>query len=101
MTIVGGLDVHGKQITFDYVDTDTGLVRWGQIRRPDPVGGPGLHAPSALTVVGDRRYHFTVRANPRSSGVVGRASRGQLWWRPRRRCGCACQGARAGRRTTA
>jgi hypothetical protein len=23
MTIVGGLDVHGKQITFDYVDTDT------------------------------------------------------------------------------
>ena len=23
MTIAGGLDVHGKQITFDYVDTDT------------------------------------------------------------------------------
>jgi len=32
MTIVGGLDVHRKQITFDYVDTDTGVVRWGQIR---------------------------------------------------------------------
>jgi transposase len=31
MTIVGGLDVHRKQITFDYVDND-GLVRWGQIR---------------------------------------------------------------------
>lgn len=31
MTIVGGLDVHRKQITFDYVDDD-GLVRWGQIR---------------------------------------------------------------------
>src|ERR1700751_2600029 len=31
MTMVGGFDVHRKQITFDYVDTDTGLVRWGQI----------------------------------------------------------------------
>lgn len=32
MTIVGGFDVHRKQITFDYVDTDTGVVRGGQIR---------------------------------------------------------------------
>src|SRR5258705_6812239 len=31
MTMVGGLDVHRHQITFDYVDND-GLVRWGQIR---------------------------------------------------------------------
>jgi len=31
MTMVGGFDVHRKQITFDYVDND-GLVRWGQIR---------------------------------------------------------------------
>ena len=31
MTMVGGFDVHRKQITFDYVDED-GLVRWGQIR---------------------------------------------------------------------
>jgi transposase len=31
MTIVGGFDVHRKQITFDYVDND-GLVRSGQIR---------------------------------------------------------------------
>ena len=31
MTMVGGFDVHRKQITFDYVDDD-GLVRWGQIR---------------------------------------------------------------------
>ncbi len=31
MTIVGGLDVHRQQVTFDYVDDD-GLVRWGQIR---------------------------------------------------------------------
>jgi transposase len=32
MTIVGGFDVHRKQITFDYVDSDTGEVRTGQIR---------------------------------------------------------------------
>ena len=31
MTMVGGLDVHLAQITFDYVDDD-GLVHWGQIR---------------------------------------------------------------------
>lgn len=31
MTMVGGFDVHRKQITFDYVDDD-GLVHWGQIR---------------------------------------------------------------------
>ena len=31
MTMVGGFDVHRKQITFDYVDDD-GVVRWGQIR---------------------------------------------------------------------
>jgi transposase len=28
MTMVGGLDVHRQQITFDHVDDD-GLVHWG------------------------------------------------------------------------
>jgi transposase len=32
MTIVGGFDVHRAQITFDYLDTDTGEVSSGQIR---------------------------------------------------------------------
>ena len=27
MAIVGGFDVHRKQITFDYLDTDSGEVR--------------------------------------------------------------------------
>jgi hypothetical protein len=27
MSIVGGLDIHRKQITFDYADTETGEVR--------------------------------------------------------------------------
>ena len=32
MTIVGGFDVHRAQITFDYIDTDSGQVTAGQIR---------------------------------------------------------------------
>jgi hypothetical protein len=31
MPIVGGLDIHRKQITFDYLDTGTGQVRRGQV----------------------------------------------------------------------
>jgi hypothetical protein len=30
--VVGGFDVHGAQITFDQVDTDSGEVRTGQVR---------------------------------------------------------------------
>ena len=30
--IVGGFDVHRAQITFDYIDTDSGQVTAGQIR---------------------------------------------------------------------
>jgi transposase len=30
-SIVGGMDIHRKQITFDYLDTGTGLVRRGQV----------------------------------------------------------------------
>jgi transposase len=35
MPIVGGLDIHRKQITFDYVDTVTGEVRRGQVTPAD------------------------------------------------------------------
>jgi hypothetical protein len=35
MGIVGGLDIHRKQITFDYVDTVTGQISCGQIGRAD------------------------------------------------------------------
>ena len=31
MSIVGGLDIHRKQITFNYVDTETGEARRGQV----------------------------------------------------------------------
>ncbi len=48
MTMVGGFDVHRKQITFDYVDDD-GLVHWGEIRpatRKTLRGWLGKHCPS-------------------------------------------------------
>ena len=35
MPIVGGLDIHRKQITFDYLDTGTGEVKRGQITPAD------------------------------------------------------------------
>jgi transposase len=37
MTIVGGLDIHRKQLTFDYLDTVTGEVQRGQITPADRV----------------------------------------------------------------
>ena len=37
MPIVGGLDIHRKQITFDYLDTMTGEVQRGQVRPADRV----------------------------------------------------------------
>jgi len=35
MAIVGGLDIHRKQLTFDYVDTDTGVLTRGQVAPAD------------------------------------------------------------------
>src|SRR5258708_38113515 len=35
MPIVGGLDIHRKQLTFDYLDTVTGEVKRGQIAPAD------------------------------------------------------------------
>ncbi len=37
MAIVGGLDIHRKQLTFDYVDTDTGRLDRGQVTPADRV----------------------------------------------------------------
>ena len=31
MSIIGGLDVHRRQITYDWIDTDTGQTRQGQL----------------------------------------------------------------------
>src|SRR5712692_3219797 len=37
MPIVGGLDIHRKQVTFDYLDTETGQVQRGQVSPADRV----------------------------------------------------------------
>ena len=37
MPIVGGLDIHRRQLTFDYLDTVTGEVKRGQIAPADRV----------------------------------------------------------------
>jgi ribosomal protein L13E len=34
-SIVGGLDIHRKQLTFDYLDTVTGEVKCGQVAPAD------------------------------------------------------------------
>ena len=34
MPIVGGPDIHRKQLTFHYLDTDTGEVKRGQVAPP-------------------------------------------------------------------
>src|SRR5436309_13959475 len=49
MPIVGGLDIHRKQITFDYLDTMTGEVQRGQVRPADR-----LHLRSWLARFADR-----------------------------------------------
>ncbi len=41
MPIAGGLDIHRKQLTFDYLDTETGQVKRGQIA---PAGRAHLRA---------------------------------------------------------
>jgi transposase len=35
MTIVGGVDIHRKQLTFDYLDTSTGQVVRGRVAPAD------------------------------------------------------------------
>lgn len=59
MTIVGGFDVHRRQITFDYLDTETGQVRRGRIAPADRqslrdwlgsmTGNPAVFAVEACT----------------------------------------------------
>jgi hypothetical protein len=42
MAIVGGLDIHRRQITYDWIDTDTGETRRGQLSPATRVMGPQL-----------------------------------------------------------
>jgi transposase len=63
MPIVGGLDIHRKQITFDYLDTVTGEVRRGQITPADRararLAGP-VRWPRRRRVRGRRVYRVAI-----------------------------------------
>ena len=95
MTIVGGLDVHRQQITFDYLD-DRRVVHWGQIRPATRKalrgwlgercgGGDGEFALEGCT-----GWRYVSRGA--GGGGRGRASGGS---RPRsRRCGAGRSGPR-------
>src|SRR5215216_3582654 len=52
MAIVGGLDIHRRQITYDWIDTDSGETCRGQLgpatrRVPRAPGRPGRHPGAA------------------------------------------------------
>lgn len=59
MSIVGGLDVHRRQITFNYVDTETGQVATGRI---EPADRPHLRAWLAQRFAGGTDVHLALEA---------------------------------------
>ena len=48
MTTVGGFDVHRAQITFDYLDTESGEVKTGEIRPASRANLVAVAAPPLL-----------------------------------------------------
>ena len=87
MPIVGGLDIHRKQITFDYLDTETGQVRRGQVSPADRE-----HLRAWLARFAGRQPAHPSSANAPSWRPANRASQarrcsrsaGETW--PRRTC---------------
>ena len=76
MPIVGGLDIHRKQITFDYLDTGPG--RCSAARSARPTGstcGPGWRGSLAART-----------SRSRSRGVPGGGTSRRSWPRPGSRC---------------
>jgi len=69
MPVVGGLDIHRKQLTFDYVGTVSGEVMRGQIA---PADREHLRAWLARFAGRDRRWAA-------ARGVVGGASYRAGW----------------------
>src|SRR4029450_7313047 len=57
MAIVGGLDIHRRQITYDILDTTTGETRTGQLTPP-----PRLELPPSLARFPGQRANFALEA---------------------------------------
>ena len=90
MPIVGGLDIHRKQITFDYLDTVTGQVQRGQV---SPADREHLRAwlarfagceDAAFAVEGCTGWRYIVggAGRGRGYGASGRAGRDRVRPRP-------------------
>ena len=69
MPIVGGLDIHRKQLTFDYLDTVTGEVKRGQVAPADRVHLRACGVPE-LGHCGDLGFYaarsYSLRRPPRT-----------------------------------
>ncbi len=89
MAIAGGFDIHRRQITFDYVDSETGQVRRGRIAPACQVCAAGLagtvRRPRGRDVRGGGLHRMAVR---------GRGAQGRGDHRAARRAGA--DGAPAG-----
>jgi transposase len=71
MPIVEGLDIHRKQLTFDYVDTDTGELQRGQVAPADRAHLAGW---LARRFAGRRDVEFALEGVP-AGGMWLRSSR--------------------------
>jgi hypothetical protein len=73
MAIIGGFDIHRRQVTFDYLDTGTGQVRRGRI---DPACRAALRARlGRFSHRGD--VTFPVERPLRSCAGAGRSGSGE------------------------
>src|SRR5262245_3490830 len=76
MAIVGGFDIHRRQVTFDYLDTVTGRVRRGRIEPAcrqslrEGVGRCGGRGDVTFAVEGCTGWRFVVEELQRA-GVAG------------------------------
>src|SRR5256886_11320088 len=74
MTIVGGLDIHRKQLTFDYVEVETGRLERGRITPADRAHLAGWlarfdgQAPVAFAMEGGTGWRY-VAEEMRNAGV--------------------------------
>ncbi len=73
MSIVGGLDIHRKQLTFDYLDTATGQVTRGAGRAPADRStcGPGSPGSPGATTSRSRSRAYRVAVRRREAAAAG------------------------------
>jgi len=83
MPIVGGLDIHRKQITFDYLDTVTGEVSRGQIAPADPEAAAAVAGNEVGITSAHKSTPLLCSAHLCAGSTCGNTK--APWWR-----GCVC-----------